>query len=45
MLWGGDQSHDWKRDTGLPSVITAGITAGMSGYSTWGPDIISDGYR
>ena len=44
MLWGGDQSHDWKRDTGLPSVITAGITAGMSGYSTWGPDIISDGY-
>jgi alpha-D-xyloside xylohydrolase len=44
MLWGGDQSHDWRRDTGLPSVITAGITAGMSGYSTWGPDIISDGY-
>ena len=44
MLWGGDQSHDWRRDTGLPSVITAGITAGMSAYSTWGPDIISDGY-
>ena len=43
MLWGGDQSHDWARDTGLPSVITAGITAGMSGYSTWGPDILSDG--
>ncbi len=43
MLWGGDQSHDWARDTGLPSVVTAGITAGMSGYSTWGPDIISDG--
>ena len=44
MLWGGDQQHDWKRDLGLPSVVTAGITAGMSGYSTWGPDIISDGY-
>ena len=43
MLWGGDQSHDWARDTGLPSVITAGITAGMSGFSTWGPDIICDG--
>lgn len=43
MLWGGDQSHDWARDTGLPSVVTAGITAGMSGYSTWGPDIICDG--
>ncbi len=43
MLWGGDQQHNWKRDLGLPSVITAGITAGMSGYSTWGPDISSDG--
>jgi alpha-glucosidase (family GH31 glycosyl hydrolase) len=43
MLWGGDQAHDWTRDLGLPSVVTAGITAGMSGYSTWGPDILSDG--
>jgi alpha-glucosidase (family GH31 glycosyl hydrolase) len=43
MLWGGDQQHNWTRDLGLPSVVTAGITAGMSGYSTWGPDIISDG--
>ncbi len=43
MLWGGDQSHDWAKDIGLPSVVTAGITAGMSGYSTWGPDILSDG--
>ena len=44
MLWGGDQQHSWSRDLGLPSVVTAGITAGMSGYSTWGPDILSDGY-
>ncbi len=44
MLWGGDQQHNWARDLGLPSVVTAGITAGMSGYSTWGPDIISDGF-
>jgi alpha-glucosidase (family GH31 glycosyl hydrolase) len=44
MLWGGDQQHNWMRDLGLPSVVTAGITAGMSGYSTWGPDILSDGY-
>jgi alpha-glucosidase (family GH31 glycosyl hydrolase) len=43
MLWGADQAHDWSRDQGLPSVVTAGITAGMSGYSTWGPDILSDG--
>ena len=43
VLWGGDQQHDWSRDYGLPSVVTAGITAGMSGFSTWGPDILSDG--
>ena len=43
MLWGGDQAHDWSRDQGLPSAVTAGITAGMSGFSTWGPDILSDG--
>ena len=43
VLWGADQSHNWSRDYGLPSVVTAGITAGMSGYSTWGPDILSDG--
>jgi alpha-glucosidase (family GH31 glycosyl hydrolase) len=43
VLWGADQQHNWSRDYGLPSVITAGITAGMSGFSTWGPDILSDG--
>jgi alpha-D-xyloside xylohydrolase len=43
VLWGADQAHNWSRDLGLPSVVTAGITAGMSGYSTWGPDILSDG--
>ncbi len=42
-LWGGDQSANWSRDYGLPSVVTAGITAGMSGFSTWGPDINSTG--
>ncbi len=42
-LWGADQSADWSRDYGLPSVVTAGITAGMSGFSTWGPDILSTG--
>ena len=43
VLWGADQSANWSRDYGLPSVVTAGITAGMSGYSTWGPDILSTG--
>jgi alpha-glucosidase (family GH31 glycosyl hydrolase) len=42
-LWGADQQANWSRDWGLPSVVTAGITAGMSGYSTWGPDILSTG--
>ncbi len=43
VLWGGDQFPNYSRDNGLPSVVTAGITAGMSGYSTWGPDILSTG--
>ncbi len=42
-LWGGDQFANWSRDLGLPSVVTAGITAGMSGFSNWGPDINSTG--
>ena len=42
-LWGADQSANWSRDFGLPSVVTAGITAGMSGFSNWGPDIMSAG--
>ena len=40
---GADQSANWSRDFGLPSVVTAGITAGMSGFSNWGPDIMSAG--
>ncbi len=43
VLWGADQQANWSRDYGLPSVVTAGITAGMSGFSTWGPDILSTG--
>ena len=43
VLWGGDQWTDWSKEYGFPSVVTAGITAGMSGYSTWGPDILSAG--
>jgi alpha-glucosidase (family GH31 glycosyl hydrolase) len=43
VLWGADQWPDYSRDYGLPSVVTAGITASMSGFSTWGPDILSTG--
>ncbi len=42
-LWGADQASNWSRDMGLPSAVTAGITAGMSGFSNWGPDIMSAG--
>lgn len=31
LLWAGDQCVDWSDDDGLPSVITAALTAGMSG--------------
>lgn len=41
VLWGGDQTADWSSDNGLPSVVTAGITAGLSGFAVWGPDIVS----
>jgi alpha-D-xyloside xylohydrolase len=43
VLWGADQQENWSRDYGLPSVVTAGITAGESGFSNWGPDIMSAG--
>lgn len=43
VLWGGDQLPNWSRDNGLPAVVTAGITAGLSGFDVWGPDILSSG--
>ncbi|MGC2399611.1 MAG: TIM-barrel domain-containing protein [Acidobacteriaceae bacterium] len=39
VVWGGDQLPDWSQDRGLPSVVRAGITAGLSGFAVWGPDI------
>jgi alpha-glucosidase (family GH31 glycosyl hydrolase) len=38
--WGGDQYPDWSDDRGLPSVVRAGITAGLAGFAVWGPDIV-----
>ncbi len=32
LTWAGDQSVDWSEDDGLPSVITAALSLGMSGY-------------
>ena len=39
VIWGGDQAGDWTATRGLASVIPAGITAGLSGFAVWGPDI------
>ena len=32
LIWAGDQCVDWSADDGLPSVITAALTLGMSGF-------------
>lgn len=38
-VWAGDQESDFSLDNGLPTVIIAGQSAGMSGFSFWGHDI------
>ena len=38
VVWGGDPTVDWGFD-GLRSVVTNGLTMGLSGVSTWGSDI------
>ncbi len=38
-LWPGDEHADWSADRGLPSVIPAGLSAGLCGVTAWGPDI------
>ncbi|MGH7687611.1 MAG: TIM-barrel domain-containing protein [Candidatus Dormibacteria bacterium] len=35
----GDQQHSWDSSNGLPSVIPALLSAGISGRPYWGPDI------
>ena len=38
-IWAGDQTADFGPASGLPSVIRAGQTAGMSGFPFWASDI------
>ncbi len=38
-LWAGDNEPNFGEQNGLPSVIVAGQSAAMSGYSIWGHDI------
>jgi alpha-glucosidase (family GH31 glycosyl hydrolase) len=37
--WAGDNEPNFGADNGLPSVIVAGLSAAMSGWSIWGHDI------
>jgi alpha-D-xyloside xylohydrolase len=39
FLWGGDNEASFSPDNGLPTVVTAGISAGLSGMPLWGSDI------
>ena len=32
LAWAGDQNVDWSEDDGLPSVVTAGLSLGLSGF-------------
>jgi alpha-D-xyloside xylohydrolase len=37
--WAGDNQPNFGAGDGLPSVIVAGLSAAMSGYSIWGHDV------
>jgi alpha-glucosidase len=39
LMWAGDQNVDWSLDDGLASVITAALSAGMSGCGLHTSDI------
>lgn len=38
-IWAGDQAPGFAPWSGLPSVISAGLSAGMSGFPYWASDI------
>jgi alpha-D-xyloside xylohydrolase len=37
--WAGDNQPNFGAEDGLPSVIVAGLSAAMSGFSIWGHDV------
>ena len=39
VFWSGDNDASFSADNGLPSVVTAGLNAGMSGISLWMSDL------
>ena len=39
FLWGGDNQASFSPDNGLPTVVTAGLSAGLSGMPLWAADL------
>lgn len=39
MLWGGDNEATFSQENGLPTVVTAGLGASLSGMPLWTADI------
>jgi alpha-D-xyloside xylohydrolase len=39
FIWAGDNQADFSVDNGLPSVVVAGLNAGLSGVSMWTSDL------
>jgi alpha-D-xyloside xylohydrolase len=39
LFWGGDNDASFSPGNGLPTVVTAGLNAGMSGISLWMSDL------
>ncbi len=39
LLWGGDSQASFSAENGLPTVVTAGLNAGLSGMPLWTADL------
>ena len=39
MLWGGDSEASFSTENGLPTAVTAGLGAGLSGMALWTADL------
>jgi len=39
FLWGGDNEASFSPENGLPTVVTAGLNAGLSGMALWAADL------
>ena len=39
FFWSGDNDASFSTENGLPTVVTAGLNAGMSGISLWMSDL------